>query len=111
MKRFRQPFFTLLMSVLLLASQQAASVHLLGHLRTPAREAASYQQDHGAADKLAETCTTCIAFAGVGSGALPAGFTISLPAADRGSLSGSLAAVLPAHRGGHYLARAPPTFL
>jgi hypothetical protein len=80
MKRFHRPFFALLLSLLLIGSQQAAFAHLLSHAQGRSSTAvAQYQDDHGSLDGAAETCTTCIAFAGVGGGALPT--TATLPSA------------------------------
>ena len=71
MKRFRHPFFALLLSLLLIGSQQAAFAHLLTHLHAGSAAVTHYQDDHGAIDGQADTCTTCIAFAGVGGSYAP----------------------------------------
>ena len=71
MKRFHQPFFALLLSLLLLGSQQVAFAHLLGHLPSGASAVAKYQGDHGALDGVAETCVGCIAVAAQAASAPP----------------------------------------
>ena len=71
MKPFRHPLAALLMSLLLLTSQQAAFAHLLSHASGKVETIRQYQSDHGSIDGAADTCTTCIAFAGVGGGAPP----------------------------------------
>ena len=81
MKRFHRPLFALLLSLLLLGSQQAAFAHLLTHLHSgSATGVTHYQSDHGATDKLADTCTTCIAFAGVGGSAPPTSLAVIVAA-------------------------------
>lgn len=69
MRRALNPFLALLLSLLLLGSQQAALAHMLGHAVAPAAaQAATVVQgedaEHGAALVLSHVCTTCIAFAG-----------------------------------------------
>lgn len=69
MRRALNPFLALLLSLLLLGSQQAALAHMLGHAAAPAAaQAATVAQgedaEHGAALVLSHVCTTCIAFAG-----------------------------------------------
>jgi hypothetical protein len=76
MKRFRHPFFALLLSLLLIGSQQAAFAHLLTHIPGRSTAVTHYQSEH-AIDGLADACTACIAFAGVGSGAPPASLAIT----------------------------------
>jgi hypothetical protein len=58
--------FVLLLSLLLIGSQQAALAHMLGHAVVPAavQVVDDGDADHGAALSLSHTCTTCIAFAG-----------------------------------------------
>lgn len=67
MRRVLNPFLALLLSLLLLGSQQAALAHMLGHAVAPAQTATEvvHGQDaeHGAALVLSHVCTTCIAFA------------------------------------------------
>ena len=72
MRRVLNPFLALLLSLLLLGSQQAALAHMLGHAVTPAAQAATQlatevaqgqDAEHGAALVLSHVCTTCIAFA------------------------------------------------
>ncbi len=71
MRRALNPFLALLLSLLLLGSQQAALAHMLGHAVAPAAAQASNEvaqgqdAEHGAALVLSHVCTTCIAFAGV----------------------------------------------
>lgn len=77
MKRFRHPLFALLLSLLLLGSQQAAFAHLLSHLRSGSETVTHYQIDHGAIDGKAETCITCIAFAGIGGSSPASSLSIS----------------------------------
>ena len=77
MRRVLHPLLALLLSLLLLGSQQAALAHMLGHAAAPAAAQAATERvqeedkDHGAALVLSHVCTTCIAFAGVDL-ALPA---------------------------------------
>ncbi len=78
MKHYRHPFLALLLSLLLIGSQQAAFAHLLSHLHRGLDAVTHYQNDHGAIDQLADTCTTCIAFAGAGGTAPPASLAASV---------------------------------
>ena len=71
MKRFRHPFFALLLCLLLIGSQQAAFAHLLTHVTRGSATETQLQDESGSIDHLADSCTSCIAFAGVGGGALP----------------------------------------
>ncbi|NJD34098.1 MAG: hypothetical protein FIA96_04575 [Betaproteobacteria bacterium] len=66
MHRFLHPLFVLFLSLLLIGSQQAALAHMLGHALVPAaiQVVDAGDADHGAAQSLSHTCTTCIAFAG-----------------------------------------------
>jgi len=66
MRRLLHPVFALLLSLLLIGSQQAALAHMLGHAVVPAaiQVVDDGDADHGAALSLSHTCTTCIAFAG-----------------------------------------------
>jgi hypothetical protein len=66
MRRHLHPLFALLLSLLLIGSQQAALAHMLGHAVVPAAVQVidAGDADHGAALVLSHTCTTCIAFAG-----------------------------------------------
>jgi hypothetical protein len=70
MRRVLHPLLALLLSMLLVGSQQAALAHMLGHVLAPAAVqsgadvAADGDGDHGAALALSHACTTCIAFAG-----------------------------------------------
>jgi hypothetical protein len=69
MKRFRHPFFALLLALLLLGSQQAAFAHLISHLGATTESVAKHEdRGHGAALALSHACTTCIAFTAVASG-------------------------------------------
>ena len=73
MRRVLNPFLALLLSLLLLGSQQAALAHMLGHAVAPAAAQVATQlstdvaqgqdAEHGAALVLSHVCTTCIAFA------------------------------------------------
>ena len=69
MRRFLHPFLALLLSLLLVGSQQAALAHMLGHAAAPAAARLATQvaqgedAEHGAALVLSHVCTTCIAFA------------------------------------------------
>ena len=73
MRRVLNPLLVLLLSLLLLGSQQAALAHMLGHAVAPAAAQAATQlstdvaqgqdAEHGAALVLSHVCTTCIAFA------------------------------------------------
>jgi len=70
MRRCQHPLFALLLSLLLISSQQAALAHMLGHVvaLTAALAATEVVQgedpEHDAALVLSHVCTTCIAFAG-----------------------------------------------
>lgn len=111
MKRFHHPFFALLLSLLLIGSQQAAFAHLLTHTQSGTEQVTQYQNDHSSLDGAAETCTTCIAFSGVGGG---------VPVLSSATYFASLAVdsyclplALP-HFARHVVtcrARAPPLFL
>lgn len=68
MRRVLNPLLALLLSLLLLGSQQAALAHMLGHAVAPAAQTATevaqgQDAEHGAALVLSHVCTTCIAFA------------------------------------------------
>lgn len=98
MRRVLHPFLALLLSLLLLGSQQAALAHMLGHAVAPAAQASTaiaHGEDagHGAALVLSHVCTTCIAFAAADL-APPAAFLPAVPAAARSA--GSRVAVPPA---------------
>ena len=80
MKRFHRPLLALLLSLLLIGSQQAAFAHLLSHVHAGSAVATQLQGDHGAIDQLADTCATCVAFAGVGGGTPPSAPTVSFAA-------------------------------
>jgi hypothetical protein len=108
-----RPFLAILLSLLLLGAQQAAFAHLISHLH--AETAAVERHGDGGHDHhggLTHVCTTCLAFAALGSGALP-----SAPPAPLGALdlaAPPLPPVLPAEVGAAvspYLARAPPAVL
>ncbi|WP_220637003.1 hypothetical protein [Georgfuchsia toluolica] len=71
MKRICRPFLALLLSLLLIGSQQAAFAHLLSHWHGGSAVVAQYQDDEGGADHPANACAICIAFAGIGGGAPP----------------------------------------
>jgi hypothetical protein len=95
MRRFMHPFFALLLSLLLVGSQQAALAHMLAHAAAPASVQVAQEEDanHGVALVLSDTCTTCIAFAGVDA-APPAAF---LPlVAQAGRVAAPAVAVPPA---------------
>jgi hypothetical protein len=77
MKCFRHPLFALLLSLLLIGSQQAAFAHLLSHVYAGSAVVTQLQGDHGAIDQFADTCATCVAFAGVGGGTPPSPSTAS----------------------------------
>ncbi len=91
MRRALNPLLALLLSLLLLGSQQAALAHMLVHAAAPAgaRSATQVAQgedaEHGAALVLSHVCTTCIAFAGADlappAPILPVAFAASNPAA------------------------------
>ncbi len=72
MKHFHRPLFAFLLSLLLIGAQQAAFAHLLSHAQRGSEAVAQYQDDHGSIDGAADTCTACIAFAGIGGSAPPA---------------------------------------
>ena len=80
MKRFHRPFLALLLSLLLIGSQQAAFAHLLSHVHAGSAVATQVQSDHGVIDRFADTCTTCIAIAGIGGGTPPSVPTVSFAA-------------------------------
>lgn len=88
MRRVLNPFLALLLSLLLLGSQQAALAHMLGHAVAPAAQSATQlstdvaqgqDAEHGAALVLSHVCTTCISFASADlappAPVLPAAFT------------------------------------
>ena len=95
MRRVLNPFLALLLSLLLLGSQQAALAHMLGHAVAPAAAQLATQlstdvaqgqdAEHGAALVLSHVCTTCIAFAGADlappAPVLPVAFAANNPAA------------------------------
>jgi len=73
MRRFLHPFLALLLSLLLVGSQQAALAHMLGHAAAPAAIEIAQGEDaeHGAVLVLSHVCTTCIAFAGADAAPAP----------------------------------------
>ncbi len=90
MRRVLNPFLALLLSLLLLGSQQAALAHMLGHAVAPAAQSATevaqgQDAEHGAALVLSHVCTTCISFAGADlappAPVLPVVFAANKPAA------------------------------
>ncbi len=95
MRRLLHPVFALLLSLLLIGSQQAALAHMLGHVLVPAaiQVVDANDTDHGAALSLAHTCTTCIAFAGADL-APPA--PLAPPSLAAGNTAVLVAAVPPA---------------
>lgn len=95
MRRLQHPLFALLLSLLLVGSQQAALAHMLGHAVVPAavQVADDGDADHGAALSLSHTCTTCIAFAGADM-APPA--PLALPSLAAGGTAALAVAVPPA---------------
>lgn len=106
-----RPFVALLLSLLLIGSQQAAFAHVLTHLHGGSAAVTHYQSDHGAIDGLADTCTTCIAFAGVGGNAPPSSQPVSIASFAGDNYCLPLAAPLPARHVVTCRARAPPLFL
>ena len=111
MKRCRHPFFAVLLSLLLLTSQQAAFAHLLSHLPDGAKATTQYQNDHGSLDGAADTCTTCIAFAGVGGGAPPSSAANAINGVSADNVHLPVVALLASQPPASYRARAPPVFL
>ena len=111
MKRFHRPFFTLLLSLLLLGSQQAAFAHLLSHWHGGSGSVTHYQDDHGAIDQLADTCTTCIAFAGIGGSAPPSSLPLAFTSFAGDSYCLPLAAPVFTRPVVANRARAPPATL
>lgn len=107
MKRFHRPFFALLLSLLLIGSQQAAFAHLLTHIPGRSTTVTHYQSEH-AIDGLADACTTCIAFAGVGSGAPPLSLPVSFASFSGDNYCLPLADPLPTRHVSTCHARAPP---
>ena len=99
MRRFLHPLFVLLLSLLLIGSQQAALAHMLGHAVAPAAAQPATEvvqgedSDHGAALVLSHVCTTCIAFAGADL-APPA--PLAPPALAAGNTAALVVAVPPA---------------
>lgn len=111
MKRFRHPFIALLLSLLLIGSQQAAFAHVLSHLHGGSGTVTHYQNDHGAIDQLADTCTTCIAFAGVGGSAPPSSSAVSVTAFSGDNYLLPVAKPVFTRPVVTSRARAPPAFL
>jgi hypothetical protein len=111
MKRFHRPFFALLLSLLLIGSQQAAFAHLLSHWHGGSAAAAQYHDDHGAIDQLADTCTTCIAFAGIGGSAPSSSPPVSIASFAGDSYCLPLAAPVFTRLVVTCRARAPPAIL
>ncbi len=110
-----RPFVALLLSLLLLGSQQAAFAHLISHIGA-AHRLTVVENDgdagHGAAATLAHVCTTCVAFAAVTGGALPSAQPSLFGVADVAQTP--LSSLLPAVAGAAvspYRARAPPAVL
>jgi hypothetical protein len=94
MRRFQHPFLALLLSLLLLGSQQAALAHVLGHAAaTGPSQLAQEDAGHGAVLALSHVCTTCIAFAG--ADVAPAA-SLPPPAAPPGRMAMAALAVPPA---------------
>lgn len=111
MKRFHQPFVALLLSLLLLGSQQAAFAHLLGHLPGGASPVAKYQGDHGAFDGVAETCVGCIAVAAQAASAPPPTHPQRIASFVSDAAVAKSAASPPSRPYAGAQARAPPLFL
>ena len=86
MRRVLNPFLALLLSLLLLGSQQAALAHMLGHATAAAaaqqanKVAQGEDAEHSAALALSHACTTCIAFAGADAAPAAAILPPALPA-------------------------------
>ncbi|MDP1610912.1 MAG: hypothetical protein Q8M11_07615 [Sulfuritalea sp.] len=95
MRRFLHPMFALLLSLLLVGSQQAALAHVLGHAAAtgPVRVVQEDDAGHGAVLALSHVCTTCIAFAG--ADAAPAA-SLPPPATPPGRMAAPALAVPPA---------------
>lgn len=113
MKRFHRPFFALLLTLLLLGSQQAAFAHLIGHLGATT-ESIAHQEDsgHGAAFALSHVCTTCIAFVAVTGGGPASNHAPLLSAASVGErFCAASESLSPARRIVTCRARAPPAVL
>ncbi len=111
MKHFRHRWFALLLSLLLLSSQQAAFAHLLTHVQGGQDKVARIQNLEGAIDGAAETCTSCIAFAGVGGSAPPVAVTSSIDVVVGDSYLLPLVVAVASRPATRHRARAPPTFL
>jgi hypothetical protein len=107
----RRPFFAVLLSLLLIGSQQAAFAHLLSHAQGSAKALTQLQDNHGSIDGAAETCTSCIAFAGVGGGAPPSSLPLSFASIDGDSYHQSLVVPRCVQLVLSWQARAPPGFL
>ena len=112
MKQFNRPFFALLLALLLLGSQQAAFAHLLSHLNGASTQALKvYQDNDGKIDQLADTCITCIAFAGIGGGAPATSSSVSVAAFTADDYFLPRAASVFTRSVNTRRARAPPLFL
>jgi len=111
MKRFLHPLFALLLSLLLIGSQQAAFAHLLTHLKGEPTAVTHYQNDRGPIDQLADTCTMCIAFAGVGGSAPTSSLAVSVAAFSSDSYLLPAVASVFTRSAVIRRARGPPAFL
>ena len=113
MKRFRHPFFALLLALLLLGSQQAAFAHLISHLAATTESVATQEDNgHGAALTLSHVCTTCIAFTALASGGPASSQAMLLLAATVGErFHNTSESLSPARRIVSCRARAPPVVL
>lgn len=107
----RRPFFAVLLSLLLIGSQQAAFAHLLSHAQGSAKAITQLQDNHGSIDGAAETCTSCIAFAGLGGSAPPSSLQVVFASIDGNSYHLPLVAPRFAQLILSCQARAPPVFL
>jgi hypothetical protein len=111
MKHYRHPILALLLSLLLIGSQQAAFAHLLSHLHSGLGAVTHYQNDHGTIDQLADTCTTCIAFAGAGGNAATSSAAASFTAFTGENYLLPVATAVFTRPVVTSRARAPPAFL
>lgn len=111
MKRIYRPFLALLLSLLLIGSQQAAFAHLLSHWHGGSAAVAQYQDDEGGVDHRADACATCIAFAGIGGSAPPSSLPVSFATFAGDSYCLPLAAPVFTRPVITCRARAPPPLL
>src|SRR5947199_367044 len=92
----------LILSVLILCTQQGAALHALSHL-----DGRQQSSQHDKQLPFGQVCAKCAAYLGVGSALSVQHFVFDPPTADRWVAS-QLSVLAPRLTSRHYAARAPP---